>query len=200
MKRLIVRLHGLKVWIEALALTPRALWALFLIAFIESSVLPMPPDVLLIALGVGSPKKSLRFALICTAGSILGSYLGYFIGCALFDSLGKPILQFYGIMDHFGTILRTYRENGILTLFIAGFTPIPYMIFTIAAGFHQTLDLTTLTVGSLIGRSSRFFLVGGLLYVFGAPVKVFIDRYFDKLSVAFVTLFILTIIAVQWVL
>ncbi|MDI6765874.1 MAG: DedA family protein [Bacteroidota bacterium] len=185
---------------ENFAQKPYALWALFWIAFIEASFFPIPPDILLIALAIGAPKKSFKIAFICTMGSVIGAYLGYLIGYAFFETLGRPILTFYGVIDQFQSILLKYQENGIMALFIAGFTPIPYKIFTIAAGFNQTIDLFTLTIGSLIGRASRFFLVGGLLYLFGAPVKLFIDKYFDKLSLAFVILLVLGFIAIKWLI
>jgi membrane protein YqaA with SNARE-associated domain len=193
-------LRSLKEWVEQFARKPYALWALFWIAFVEASFFPIPPDVLLIALGVATPTKSFRYALVCTLGSITGAYLGYFIGYALFETVGRPILSFYGILSQFEAVLLKYNENGLLALFIAGFTPIPYKAFTIAAGFNATLDLWTLTVGSFIGRSARFFLVGGLLYMYGASIKLFLDKYFDKLSLAFVVLFFLGFAAVKWLL
>ncbi len=155
---------------------------------------------MLIALAVTTPKKSFKYALICTLGSVSGAYLGYYIGYGFFEVMGRPILSFYGALENFNYVLETYKNNGFLALFIAGFTPIPYKVFTIAAGFNQTIDLITLTLGSFVGRASRFFLVGGLLYIFGPQIKLFIDKYFDKLSVAFVILFILGIITVKWLL
>lgn len=199
-QKLIDWLRSLKEWVERFAQKPYALWALFWIAFVEASFFPIPPDVLLIALGVATPRKSFIYAFVATAGSVCGAYLGYFIGYALFETIGKPILSFYGVSEQFESVLMRYNENGILALFIAGFTPIPYKVFTIAAGFNSTLSLWTLTVGSLIGRASRFFLVGALLFFFGASVKVFLDKYFDKLSLAFVALFIVGFVAIQWLL
>lgn len=137
---------------------------------------------------------------VCTIGSVMGAYLGYLIGYAFFETVGKPLLTLYGVLNQFEVILQKYHENGLLALFIAGFTPIPYKVFTIAAGFNQTIDLWTLTIGSLIGRSTRFFLVGGLLYFFGKRVKVFLDKYFDKLSLAVVALFILGFVAIKWLI
>lgn len=199
-QKIINWLRRLKEWVEQFAQKPYALWALFWIAFIEASFFPIPPDVLLIALGVATPRKSFRYALVCTLGSVSGAYLGYFIGYALFETVGRPILSFYGVLGQFESILLKYQENGIFALFIAGFTPIPYKVFTIAAGFNETLSLWTLTIGSFIGRSTRFFLVGALLFVFGANIKTFLDKYFDKLSLAFVALFILGFVAVKWLL
>jgi membrane protein YqaA with SNARE-associated domain len=194
---LIGYLRAMKEWVEGFAGKRSARWSLFGIAFVESSFFPIPPDVLLIAMGVAVPKKSFQYALICTAGSVLGAFLGYFIGYALFETVGRPILEFYGVLDKFEGVLLNYNEHGILALFIAGFTPIPFKIFTIAAGFNQTLDLTTLAVGCIIGRSSRFFLVGGLLYRYGESIKSFLDRYFDRLSLAFVALLILGFLGIK---
>lgn len=193
-------LRRLKEWVENFSQKPNALLALFIIAFVEASFFPIPPDVLLIALGVLRPREAFKFAVVCTIGSVLGAYLGYYIGYALFEVIGKQILSFYGVLDQFEAILMQYKEHGIIALFIAGFTPIPYKVFTIAAGFNQTIDLITLTIGSLIGRSSRFLLVGGLLFFFGPPIKTFIDKYFDRLSIAFVALFILGLIAIKWII
>lgn len=193
-------LYNLKVWVENFAQKPYALHALFWIAFIEASFFPIPPDVLLIALAVEAPRKSFKFALICTLGSVSGAYLGYLIGYSFFEIIGKPILSFYGILEKFQTVLELYQQNGFWALFIAGFTPIPYKVFTIAAGFNQTIDLLTLTFGSFVGRASRFFLVGGLLFIFGPQIKNFIDKYFDKLSLVFVILLILGFVAVKWLI
>jgi len=190
-------LRRMKVWVEGFADKPSARWSLFAIAFVESSFFPIPPDVLLIAMSITAPKKSYQYALICTVGSVCGAFLGYFIGYALFEAVGRPILEFYGALGQFEVVLSNYRENGILALFIAGFTPIPFKLFTIAAGFNQTLSLATLAVGSIVGRSARFFLVGALLYFYGAPIKTFLDRYFDKLSLAFVILLVLGFVAVK---
>ncbi len=193
-------LRHLKEWVEHFATKPYALHALFWIAFIEASFFPIPPDVLLIALAVATPRKAFKFAFICTVGSVTGAYLGYLIGYGFFEVIGKPILSFYGAIDKFESVLQTYRQHGFLALFIAGFTPIPYKVFTIAAGFNQTIDLFTLTLGSLVGRASRFFLVGGLMFFFGARIKIFIDKYFDKLSLAFVILFILGVVTIKWLI
>lgn len=190
-------LRRMKEWVESFAGKPSARWSLFGIAFVESSFFPIPPDVLLIAMGVGQPRKSFQYALICTVGSVLGAFLGYFIGYALFETIGKPILEFYGVLDQFESVLQNYRDNGILALFIAGFTPIPFKLFTIAAGFDQTISLTTLAVGSIIGRSSRFFLVGALLHHYGNAIKAFLDRYFDWLSLAFVALLVLGFLGIK---
>ncbi len=148
-------------------------------------------------MSVGEPGKSFRYALITTIGSVLGAFLGYFIGFALFETVGRPILEFYGLVDAFGDVLRGYSGNGILVLFVAGFTPIPFMLFTIAAGFNQTLPLTTLALGCVIGRSVRFFLLGGLLYIFGESIRTFLDRYFERLTLTVAALSVAAFLGIR---
>jgi len=180
--------------------TPYATPALFAVAFAEASFFPIPPDVLLIALSVARPKRSFWYAAVCTAGSVTGAFLGYYIGYAFFETIGSRIVAFYGFTDQFQIVLDKYRENAWLAIFVAGFTPIPYKVFTIAAGFKETIDLTTLALASLVGRASRFFLVGGLLYLFGATMKEYLDKYLERLTLALGILFILGILTIKWLL
>ena len=200
MKKISELLYRTKDWVESFAQKPYALWALFFIAFVESSFFPIPPDVLLIALAVANPKQSFKFAAICTGGSVSGAFLGYYIGYAFFESIGSRIVDFYGFSDQFQFVLDKYRENAWFAIIFAGFTPIPYKVFTIAAGFNETIDLGTLAFASLVGRASRFFLVGGLLFVFGPRIKEYLDRYLGRLTLALGLLFILGIITVKWLL
>jgi membrane protein YqaA with SNARE-associated domain len=200
LKKVSELLYRTKDWVESFAQKPYALWALFFIAFVESSFFPIPPDVLLIALAVANPKQSFKFAAICTAGSVSGAFLGYYIGYAFFESVGSHIVDFYGFTDKFQFVLDKYRENAWLAIIFAGFTPIPYKVFTIAAGFNKTIDLGTLALASLIGRAARFFLVGALLYAFGARMKEYLDRYLERLTLALGLLFVLGIITVKWLL
>ncbi len=189
MKRIFEYLRRLKDWVEGHADKPHAQWALFWIAFMESSFFPIPPDVLLIAMAVSVPAKALRYALICSAGSVLGGVFGYYIGWAFFETVGQPILQFYGAMGHYEKVQILYNDHAFWSILVAGFTPIPYKVFTIAAGAFE-VPLATLVGASLIGRSARFFLVAGLFYFFGAPIKKFIDKYFEILTVIFLVLLI----------
>jgi membrane protein YqaA with SNARE-associated domain len=182
-------LRRLKAWVESYAEKPHAAWALFIIAFTESSFFPIPPDVLLIAMAVSVPAKALRYALICSAGSVLGGVFGYFIGWAFFEAIGQPILQFYGAMGHYAQVQQLYNEHAFWAILAAGFTPIPYKVFTIAAGTFE-VSIWTLIGASIIGRSARFFLVAGLFYFFGAPIKKFIDKYFEILTFVFLILLI----------
>lgn len=200
MKKLSELLYKLKAWVESFAQKPYATWALFWIAFVESSFFPIPPDVLLIALSVTRPKRSFWYAAVCTAGSVSGAFLGYYIGYAFFETIGSRIVAFYGFTDQFQTVLDKYRENAWLSIFVAGFTPIPYKVFTIAAGFKETIDLTTLALASLLGRSSRFCLVGGMLYLFGPKMKEYLDKYLERLTLALGILFVLGILTIKFLL
>ncbi len=182
-------MRRLKAWVESYAEKPYAEWALFGIAFMESSFFPIPPDVLLIAMAVVTPSKAFRYALICTVGSVLGGVFGYFIGMAFYEALGVPILTFYGAMGHYETVQGLYNEHAFWAILAAGFTPVPYKVFTIAAGAFE-VSIWTLIVASIIGRGARFTLVAGLFYFFGAPIKKFIDKYFEILTILFLVFLI----------
>jgi membrane protein YqaA with SNARE-associated domain len=189
----------LKGWVEGFAAKPYGEWALFILAFAESSFFPIPPDVLLGALAVVLPKKSFRFALICSIGSVLGGMLGYLIGLEFYDLLGRPIIQFYGVQAQYREVQRLYQQNAFASIAIAGFTPIPYKVFTIAAGAFQ-IPFLTLVSASVLSRPARFFLVGALFFFFGPPIKSFIDRYFEWLSVIFVVLLVLGFVVIRYLL
>ncbi|MFN6963861.1 MAG: YqaA family protein [Pyrinomonadaceae bacterium] len=189
MKKIFEYLHRLKAWVEGYAEKPHAQWALFVIAFMESSFFPIPPDVLLVAMAVMIPRQAFRYALICSAGSVLGGIFGYYIGWAAFEAIGKPIIDFYGAQGHYARVQELYNEHAFWAIMAAGFTPIPYKVFTIAAGAFE-VSLTTLIVASVISRSARFFLVAALFFFFGAPIKRFIDKYFEILTVAFLVILV----------
>ena len=172
-------------WIQ----TPAGIWALFFIALAESSFFPIPPDVFLIALCVGAPKKSFKFALICSLGSVLGGALGYGLGLGFMDSVGQQILHLYGLEDKYLVVQDLYQRYDALAVGAAGFTPLPYKLFTITAGAFK-IDFLTFMLVSLAARSARFFLVSALIYRFGAPVQYFINRYFNILTVVFLVLLI----------
>ncbi len=176
-------------WVLHWAETPYGVPALFILAVAESSFFPIPPDVLLIALAMGLPKRALYFALVCAIGSVIGGVLGYGIGLFLFDSIGKPIIEAYGLMDKFELIQGYYQQYAAWAVGIAGFTPIPYKVFTITAGLCQ-INFLVFIIASAISRSARFFIVAGLIYLFGKPIKRFIDKYFNLLSILFVILLI----------
>ncbi|HOJ05029.1 MAG TPA: YqaA family protein [Bacteroidota bacterium] len=199
MKALFSWIRKMYQWVEGFSTKPGALWALFIIAFMESSFFPVPPDVLLIALAVAMPTRSMKFAAICTAGSVLGGLFGYFIGYELMDMVGRPIIDFYNAQEYWLKVEEAYRGPvGVWFLVAAAFTPIPYKVATIAAG-ATLMPLLPFFIASLFGRAARFFLVAGLIWKFGPSIKTFIDKYFDKLSIAFVVLLVLGFVAVKWV-
>ncbi len=177
--------------------TPQAPYALFAIAFIESSFFPVPPDVLLIAMVVADRKKWIRNALICTTGSVLGALLGYLIGWSLYETVGKLIVETYHLGPAMELVGQKYAENAFLTVFTAAFTPIPYKVITIAAGLFR-ISLPVLVLASIIGRGARFFLVAGVLRVFGARVEKTIEKYFDIFSVVFLVLLIGGFLAIKY--
>jgi membrane protein YqaA with SNARE-associated domain len=178
--------------------------ALFFLSAAEASFFPIAPDVLLIALCMGSYKKWVRFALICSIGSLLGGMIGYLIGWGAFDLIGKYIIDFVakvsGSDAHKMLTTAHYWFNekemygmkvGAWAVGIAGFTPIPYKVFTIAAGFFK-MSFPIFVIASAISRPLRFFVVAGLIGMLfekkGERIQAFIDRYFNLLAIAFVVL------------
>ncbi len=183
-------------WTLHWAHTPYGTIALFALAFCESSFFPIPPDVLLMALAFSIPRKSFKYAAICSVGSVLGGCFGYFIGHQLFDYIGQPILNFYGIADKFNFVKERYNANAFAAVAIAGFTPIPYKVFTIAAGVCK-VNIWTFIIASAVSRSGRFFIVAGLVYLFGPKIKSFIDKYFNIITIAFVVLLIISFLIIK---
>ena len=189
-------LRKLYAWVLRWAETPYGTWALFLLAFCESSFFPIPPDVLLIALGIALPRKALTYAWVCSAGSVLGGCFGYLIGWHFMQTIGNRIIGFYGLVDKFEAIEILYQTYDAWAIGIAGFTPIPYKVFTISAGaFH--INFAVFLLASIVSRSARFFLVGGLIYLFGPKIQPFIDRYFNALAIAFTVLLIAGFILIK---
>ncbi|MGH9322213.1 MAG: YqaA family protein [Vicinamibacteria bacterium] len=176
-------------WVLSWAEHPQATWALFLLAFAESSFFPIPPDILLIALCLGKPARSLWFASVCTVGSVLGGLFGYWIGSVFFDSAGRQILEFYGLMDKYAEVQELYRKYDVWAVGIAGLTPIPYKVFTVTAGLFK-ISLPGFVAASVAGRGLRFFLVALVLKRWGEPAREFLDRHLNVLTIAFVVLLI----------
>ncbi len=182
-------LKKLYEWVLKWADTPYGGWALFILAFSESSFFPIPPDILLIALAVGKPKKALKFALICSIGSVLGGIAGYLIGWQFMAVVGHKIIAFYGLTEKVATIASLYNQYNAWAVGIAGFTPIPYKVFTITAGAFR-INFLIFLLASTVSRSARFFLVGGLIFIFGPRIQVFIDKYFNLLAIVFTVLLV----------
>lgn len=171
--------------------------SLFGIAFAESSFFPVPPDVLLIAMTVANRYKWWLYASIATVGSVLGGIFGYYIGFALFETIGQPIVDFYGLQRQFEDVGKLYDQNAFLAVFTAAFTPIPYKVFTIAGGVFQ-IPLYELIIGSLAGRAGRFFAVALALRIFGKKISDAIEKYFDLFSLLFMILLIGGFIAIRY--
>ena len=191
-------LRKLYNWVLHWAHTPHGAIALFCLAFAESSFFPIPPDVLLIALCLSRPKKAFSFALNCSIASVLGGIFGYIIGVYFFDFIGKSILDFYHVMDKYDYIQALYQKYDALAVAIAGFTPIPYKVFTIAAGVCK-INFPVFVISSLLSRSLRFFILAVLIYKFGKHIKIFIEKYFNILSIAFAILIVLGFILLRHV-
>jgi len=168
-------LRRLYDWTISLASTRYAVWAMAAVSFVESSFFPIPPDVLLIPLIIARRDRAWYFATVATISSVLGGFLGYAIGYYAFDSIGQPVLQFYGVMDRYDALRHLYEEWGAWIIIIKGATPIPFKLVTIASGaFH--FDLWTFAICALISRGIRFFVIAALLWKFGEPIRDFIER------------------------
>lgn len=176
-------------WTINWAKTKYANWALFCISFAESSFFPVPPDVLLIPMVIAERKKWFQTALICSVASVLGSLLGYFIGYQLFELVGQKIVDFYNLQEVVRMLSEKYSQHAFITVFTAAFTPIPYKAITITAGLFK-ISLLSLVIASAVGRSARFFIVAGLIRIFGEKIQYFIEKYFNILTIAFVVLLI----------
>ena len=193
-------------WVLHWAKTPYGALALFVLAFAESSFFPIPPDVLLIALALSVRKKSFHFALICSLGSILGGVFGYYIGYELWyaGSSFSDFANFFfayvpGFTEHvFYKVVTLYEKYSFVIVFSAGFSPIPYKVFTITAGVTK-INFFNFLLASTVSRSLRFFIVSFLIYKFGKPIKKYIDKYFNTLTFIFVILIILGFIAIKYI-
>ncbi|ODT72365.1 MAG: cytochrome B [Pelagibacterium sp. SCN 63-23] len=168
-------LRPLYDWTMRLAARPRASLALGAVSFAESSLFPIPPDVLLIPMVIANRQRAWRLALMCTIASVLGALAGYVIGAALFDLIAQPILSLYGYAQKFEEFAALYNDWGIWIVLMGGLTPIPFKVITIASG-ATGLDLATFLAFALLARGSRFFTVTALLYWFGVPIRDFIER------------------------
>jgi len=185
-------------WILHWSTTKYALPALALLAFAESSFFPIPPDVLLIAMTVAVPMKAFRYAAVCSVASVLGGMFGYFLGWQFMDLVGTPIVEFYHFQEQFAKIGSWYEEYNAWAVGAAGFTPLPYKVFTLAAGAFE-INFPVFVLASLASRSARFFIVAGLIYKFGAPIKVFIEKYFNILSIVFIVLLFAGFVLVKYI-
>ncbi len=186
-------------WVLHWADTPTGPRALSLLALAESSFFPIPPDPLLIALCLGSPKKSLRFALYTSVASIIGGMIGYLIGYGVWEAVDSFFFKFIpGFSpESFQYVLGHYQEHGFLYVFLAGLTPIPYKIFTIASGVFK-MNFILFIIASTISRSLRFFVVAALFRKFGPGIKDFVEKYFNLLAFAFFILLLAGFLVIKY--
>ena len=185
-------------WTMRLGASRHAVWALAFVAFIESSVFPIPPDVLLIPMILAARERAWRLAAVCTIASVVGGFAGYAIGAGLYATVGEPILAFYGYAEAFGRFTLRYNEWGAWIVAFFGVTPFPYKVITIASGVAH-LDPAVFGIASLLSRGLRFFLVAALLWKFGVPIRAFIERWLGPLTLAFFVLLIGGFVALKLV-
>jgi membrane protein YqaA with SNARE-associated domain len=172
-------------WIDSLALMPHPGWWLFLLAFAESSFFPIPPDVLLVTLGVANPESAIWYGFVCSLGSVLGGMLGYGIG--LFG--GRPLLFKVFAEKKIHAVEKLYDRYNAWATGIAGLTPIPYKVFTIAGGAFK-INFKVFVFASVVSRSLRFMAEGVLLFFYGEAIRDFLFKWFNWLSIAFVVLLV----------
>ncbi len=190
-------IRALYDWTLSLAQSRHALWALGFVAFIESSVFPIPPDILMIPMIIAAPRRAFLIAAIATVSSVLGGAFGYYIGAVFFDSIGLPVLEFYGKTEHFAGFQARYNDFGAWAVLIAGVTPFPYKVITILSG-ATGLSLPVFMLASLVARALRFFLIAALLWKFGAPIRDFIERRLGLMFTLAVVLLIAGFAAVRF--
>ncbi len=168
-------LRRLYDWVIRLAGHPRAIPALGVVSFLESSFFPIPPDVMLVPMVLANRDKAFRIALVCTVCSVLGGLLGYAIGYYFFETVGAWVVKTYGLQEGLAAFRHGFQEHGIWIILIKGMTPIPYKLVTIASGAAH-FDLFTFVWASIVTRGVRFFLVAALLWKFGEPIRTFIEK------------------------
>jgi membrane protein YqaA with SNARE-associated domain len=199
-------LKGVYNWVLHWAQTKWGVLALFILAFAESSFFPIPPDVLLIACCLADPKRSFYYALVCTIGSVLGAVGGYALGYYLwltpageFSGIANFFFRHLFTVDGYYSVKEMYDQYNFWVVFTAGFTPIPFKLITITAGVFD-INFWMFVAASIVSRGLRFFLVAGLIWKFGPPIKTFIDKYFNWLAIAFTVLLIGGFVLIKYLL
>lgn len=182
-------IRALYDWTMRLADHPRALRALGIVSFVESSFFPIPPDVLMIPMIIARPARAWAIATVALVTSVLGGLLGYVIGAALWDTVGQPILELYGKVDAADAFAARFNDYGAWAVLVAGVTPFPFKVITIMSGWTG-LSLPVFIVSAIVARGIRFFVVAGLLWQFGAPMRDFIERRLGLMFTLFMILLI----------
>ncbi len=184
-------------WMLTLAQHPAALWWLAIIAFAESSFFPIPPDIMLIPMVLAVRQKAWLIAGVCTVASVFGGLAGYGLGLFFFDIFGQALIDFYGYGDQFDRFGVLFDEMGFMAVIVFGITVLPFKVITITAGFME-LNVVQFTIAAIVARAIRFFLVAGLLWKFGDPIRVFIEKYLEWLALAAVILLVGGFVAIKY--
>lgn len=184
-------------WMMRMAAGPKAQHALAAVSFAESSFFPIPPDVMLIPMILANRTRAWWFATLATVSSVIGGIAGYAIGYFLFQAIGKPILGFYGYAGSLDQVFAWFKEWGVWILIAKGWTPFPYKVLTILAGAAE-MAIVPFMVASIIARAMRFYLVAGLLYFFGEPIRTFIEKRLAMVTTAFVILLVGGFVAIKY--
>jgi len=197
-------MHSNKTWLDKLyqrvirlAGHRHANAALAGVSFAESSVFPIPPDIMLIPMVLAKRRRAFWIATVCTVASVLGGLLVYYIGHELYDLVGKPIIEFYHQTEKFNDLKDQYNKWGAWIVFIAGITPIPYKVFTITSGV-ASLDVWIFILASLVSRGLRFFGISLVLYLFGEPMRKFIEQNLSKLLLISLIFLFLGYLIIKW--
>jgi len=176
-------------WTLSLAQSPYALWALAAVAFIESSAFPIPPDLMMIPMIVAMPRRAFLIAGVTTVASVLGGVFGYAIGMFAFDAIGQPILQALGKAHSMEEFSTRFNDMGFWAVLVAGITPFPYKVITIMSGW-TAMPIGTFIATSILARALRFFIIAALLWKFGEPIRIFIEK---RLGLVFTVFFVVLI-------
>lgn len=189
-------LRSLYEWVLGWAYRKHGPFALSLVSFTEASFFPIPPDPLLMALCLGNPRKSYRFALYCSVFSILGAAAGYLIGYWVWELVGDFFTSHIITPETFAIVGDKYSENVFEAVLAAAFTPIPFKAFTVTAGVFK-VDFLAFTAACAVGRTARFAIIALLLSVFGERVKLLIDKYFNIFTVIFFMLLMVGVLLLK---
>lgn len=192
-------LKNLYDYVLKLATHRHAEFWLFTVAFVESSFFPIPPDVILIPMIMVAFHNAFRYAFVCTVGSVLGGIVGYAIGSGFEETLGQAIISFYGAQEYYAIMQEWYNEQLILIVGAAGFSPIPYKIFTILSGMMHA-DFATFTMASIVSRGARFFLVAWLLWRGGPRLKIWIEENFYPLTMVVTVVLVIAVVIFKVIL
>lgn len=184
-------------WVIRMSEHPKALWVLAGVSFAESSFFPIPPDIMLIPMVIAQRARAWLIAGFCTIASVAGGFLGYAIGFYFFETLGKYVIDLYGLQGGFAEFQEQFNKWGLWIILIKGLTPIPFKLVTIASGAAH-FDLGVFAAASLVTRAGRFYLVAGLIYLFGEPIREFIEKHLTLVTTAAVALIVTGFVLVTY--